>query len=420
MSLLGRIFPAFLGPEAKIDQAKAALDKGEFNDARWILGEVQHPEAESLLAQALAGLVEMNLEEARARYSSGDRAGAEEHLGIAREFGATSEQLRGARKAGRADMPAPPPKKQVEPTDKPVGEDPLWSLPPTDPRLRYALTVETYPESLRERLVALGPEFAAAVLRIDDGDAASAVTALTAFVHTDPVARYERARAALAAEQRPAAASDLLAFGDAVGHQQIGQTHTLILLSQVLISLGRAEEALERVDLELEKDDRIGLRIMAAHLLFVLGRDEEADEAATQLLREASRDMGLVRLLARIRVRRGERISAMGILEDGLNRCCSAPGKCGSQPLDLEAVRLLVQLYLEDRIEPGRVAELLRDLQRHVSRPGWEDAYIAALVARNEGHPGLEEQVAKLGNGLKPGHPGLARLKSAFGYSPPA
>jgi len=419
MSFLARIFPGLASPESKIARATEWLEQGEFNEARWILADLDHPDAESLLAQALSGLVELNLEEARARYSSGDRPGGEEHLNMAKEFGATSDQLRQARRRGREAMPAPPPKpKPVE--EEPMGDDPLWSLPPTDPRLRYAVTVETYPEALRERLVNLGPEFATAVLRIDDGDPGGAIEALTPFIERDPVARYERARAALAAEKRPAAVSDLLSFGEQVGHQQIGQTHTAILLAQVLVSLGRGTEALERIDMELEHTETIGLRIMRAHLLFVVGRLEEADELASTLLREASRDMGLVRLLAQIRIRLDQRVSAMGILEDGLNRCCSAPGKCGSQPLDVAAVRILASLYLEDRIEPKRTAELLRDLHKHVSRPTWEDAYIAALVARNEGQPTVREQVNQLGKNLRPDDPRRARIATAFPDALPA
>ena len=109
------------------------------------------------------------------------------------------------------------------------------------------------------------------------------------------------------------------------------------MMVQVLTSLGRAEEALENVLASLSAAqvpaEQVMLRGAEAQLLFVLGRDEEADTKATALLRDSSRDMSLVKLLSRIRQRRGLRISAMAVLEDGLNRCCSAPGKCGSQPL---------------------------------------------------------------------------------------
>ena len=156
------------------------------------------------------------------------------------------------------------------------------------------------------------------------------------------------------------------------------------------------------------------MRSAEAQLLFSLGRDEEADDKTSTLLRESSRDMGLVKLLSRIRNRRGQRINAMAILEDGLNRCCSAPGKCGSQPLDLEAVRMLVTMYLEDNIEPKRAGELLRDLRTHRKQLTWEDAYIDALVDRNADKTTVGDHVTRLTQGLAPGDPRLVRLAQAF------
>ncbi len=59
-------------------------------------------------------------------------------------------------------------------------------------------------------------------------------------------------------------------------------------------------------------------------------------------------------MLARIRVGLGKRMAAMQALEGGLNTCCSSPGKCGNQPFDVAAGRMLARLYLEDRMEPKR------------------------------------------------------------------
>ncbi len=414
MSFFARIFG--MDSDSKIAKAQRYIDAGEYHEARWILEGLEHDETEDLMARTRQGLVESNLEEARARFSNGDRVGAEEHLTLARTFGATSEQLRSTRRTGREAMPKPKPKK-VEPV-APVGEDPIWSLPPDDPRLRYALMVESYPEGLRERLMTLGSGFATAALKTDSGDPVSAAKDLSAFVEQDDVVRFERARASIAAGQLPAAASDLMQFGDSVGHQRIGNHHTAVMMVQTLAQLGRTGEALDRIVPEIERtetpQDQLMMRSAEAQLLFALGRDEEADDKTATLLRESSRDMGLVKLLSRIRNRRGQRINAMAILEDGLNRCCSAPGKCGSQPLDLEAVRLLVTMYLEDNIEPKRANELLRDLQKHRKQMTWEDAYIDALVDRNAEKNTVSGHVARLAQGLQQGDPRLQRLAQAF------
>ena len=415
MGFFGKLFGT--DPQSKMDKAARLISDSEFHEARWLLEGLDHPQAGDLMKAALSGLVTANLEEGRARYSSGDRDGAEEHLSLAREFGATPEQLRTARRMGREAMPKPK-VKQTPADEGPIGDDPIWSLPPEDPRLRYALMVEAYPEHLRERLLSLGPDFAEAALLTENGKPEEAVKALTKHVGQDDVARYERARAAIAAGEYPAAASDLLHFGDNIGHQRIGSNHTAMMMVQVLSGLGRSEEALSHIVNELSKsenpNEQIMLRSAEAQLLFVLERDEEADSKTSSLLRDASRDMSLVKLLSRIRKRRGHRVSAMAVLEDGLNRCCSAPGKCGSQPLDLEAVRMLLVLYLEDKLEPGRVKELIRDLDKHRKKPVWDDGYISALQSRNGADPQLGRQVRQLAGTLKPGDPRIAVLKNSF------
>ena len=88
-------------PESRVEKARKLLEKGEYNEARWTLDAVKHPDVGPLLAQAKAGLVLLNLDEARARYSAGDSVGAKEHLEIAREFGATHEKLKEVRRFGR-------------------------------------------------------------------------------------------------------------------------------------------------------------------------------------------------------------------------------------------------------------------------------------------------------------------------------
>lgn len=415
MGFFGKLFGT--DPESKIAKAERLIGLNEFHEARWILEGLEHPRTDALMAQTMQGLVEANLEEGRARYSAGDREGAEEHLALAREFGATNDQLRTARRDGRANMPIPKPK-QPQLDTSPQGDDPIWSLPPEDPRLRFALLIERYPENLRERMLALGVGFAEAVLLTENGNPVAALKALQPFTATDDVARLERAKAAIAADELPAAASELMTFGDTVGHQVIGASHTAVMLVQTLVRLGRAPEALECISPLVEATnsptEKIMLASAEAQLLFLVNRIDEADTKTTALLRESSRDMGLVKLLARIRTRKGNRINAMQILEDGLNRCCSAPGKCGSQPLDVEAVRMLAILYLEDNLEPKRVQELLADLKKHQKGTTWDDEYIAALVDRNEGNPSLHERVRTLKQGLGPNDQRHSMLSRSF------
>ena len=110
---------------------------------------------------------------------------------------APSEQLRSTTQNGR-DFDAQTQTQKVEPV-APVGEDPIWSLPPDDPRLRYALMVESYPEGLRERLVTLGSGFATAAFKPIRRSPESQPSARLHFVEKDDVVRFERARASIAA-----------------------------------------------------------------------------------------------------------------------------------------------------------------------------------------------------------------------------
>jgi tetratricopeptide (TPR) repeat protein len=404
---------------ARIERAQLFLERKRYNDARLELEGIAGTQAAALREQALSVLVEWNLEEARARSSAGDPEGAKEHMTLAKEFGATPQDLQSVRRLAReirAKERAAAEKKAVEASRiEPMGDDPIWRLPPDHPRLRYAVLVEGYPEDLRTRLVALGEAFAAAVMLMEEGQPQAAFEAISPFIGQDPVARFERARAALACGQLPSAASDLQTFGNEIGHQRIGTTHTAGMLAGVLAKLGRAPDALAMLDEELQRGDELELSANRASLLEVLGRLEDAESATTKILKKAPRQMGLYRQLARIREKRGERVAAAETLEWGLNTCCSSPGKCGNQPLDVAAVRTLARIYLEDRVQPKRVSELMEKLARHVEQPGWEDRYISALHARNDGNPQAPGMAERLLDGLQPADPRRMLIDRSFG-----
>lgn len=418
MGFFGRLFGT--DPDARIAKARKLIAVQDWAEARWALDELDHPDADALMIQVRAGLAEINLAEARARMNAGDDGGARAHLEMAREFGADPEQVRAVRRAWREERAAAKLAAQtaaIVPAE-PEGDDPLWSLPPDDPRLQFAMSVERYPQELRARLIALGPGYGAAVGLLDEGRASEAKEALAPYVHKDAVARFERARASIALNQQAAAASDLAYFGDAVGHLRIGNQHTAHMLGRLMMQLGRIEEARRFAQAETERAqteaDRLPLEALQAAALEAQGDLAGAETMLESLLARAPRAQDLYRSMARVRLRQANRLGAMQALEGGLAKTCSSPGKCGNQPYDVSAARLLARLYLEDRIEPARTKELLGELQKHARSSEWTDRYIRALLARNDGSPEGGELAARLIAELPSGDPRVSVVQQAF------
>lgn len=404
-------------PEARIERASLFLKQKDFNNARLELEGLSEPDAQDMLNKALLGLVDLNLHEAEARFSSGDDQGAMEHLQLAKNFGASKEQLRQVQLVGSEFQR----ERRMEAMQKvaeknkvtPQGKDPIWSLAPDDPRLQYAIHLEGYPVELREKLIPLGQEFAQAVLNIDQGDPKQALQTIGNFIEKEPAARYERARAALATGQFPLAMSDLLLFGKEIGHQEINNVHTGALLGQLFAQTGRGTEGIDQLNDIISNDPHPSLRIVKAQLLEHSGKLEPAEKEVQELLKDHPSSQPLIRQLAQIRVKLGNRISAANTLEAGFASCC-ATGSCSSQPPDIGSLRLLARIYLEDRVMPERVTDLLQKLSNRVQQPVWEDQYLLALQARNEGSPFAKEMAQRLFASLKDGDPRQAWLKESF------
>ena len=104
----------------------------------------------------------------------------------------------------------------------------------------------------------------------------------------------------------------------------------------------------------------------------------------------------------------------MQVLESGLKSNCTS-GSCGAQPFDVEAGRMLAQLYLEDRMDPKRGEALLRQIHGNRKEPHWIDQYLETLVARNREENGLEDMVSDLVEGLPQEDPRHRLVKNAFG-----
>ena len=85
--------------------------------------------------------------------------------------------------------------------------------------------------------------------------------------------------------------------------------------------------------------------------------------------------------------------------------------------MDVDSLRMLAQIYLEDRVLPERSEEILQELSKLVSEPLWEDAYLAALRARNNGDPVANTLAQSLLGKLKKGDHRQQWLRDSFSLS---
>ncbi len=405
-------------PAARIERAELYWSNEEYNKVRLEVQDLTEQRAQDLYNLSLERLATLNLDEALARFSLGDSVGAEEHLLLAQEFGATHSQTQDIRKQGRSIIRMDQEKKRAErekkkPQNQMHGDDPIWSLPPDDPRLQYALHLETYPVHIRERLIPLGQEFASAVLAIQQGQGENGVSILSNYIEREAAVRYERARAAMSIGNLPLAIADLMTFGDEVGHCVIGNTHTGALLGQLMAQTGQTDAGIEKMGSLIENDEHISMRIVHSQLQLQKGNLSVAEQETQALLKELPKSQPIIRQLATIRMEQGDRVSAANILEAGFSSCCET-GTCSAQRPDVHSLRLLARLYLEDRVLPERSSELLQQLQGLVQQPLWEDQYLITLHARNNGDSVATSLAQKLYAMLKDGDPRQQWIQKSF------
>ncbi len=440
MGILSWLFPSH---EDRMDKAEQLLGGRAFGQARLELMGLEGERAEALRAQAHEGLKQANIREALGLATAGRFDAAQEHIQLAEQFSERGDhELRGARRRLReirqeqrdeAKAARPGPHDSGPLGSNPAlaggwqvpgeggamagaveGGDPIFSLPPSDPRVRYALLLEQYPDDLRGRFVGLGADFATAVLAVEDGQGAHAVDVLGPFVERDEAACFERARAAGLAGRHALVVQDLSRFAAAFGHRQVGQQHTALMMASAMAQQGDAAGALALVEAQLADEPKnASLLVNRAMLLEATGRFAEADELARQTIKTHSRQMVLYKLMARCRLRAGKRVEAMQALEAGLTTNCTS-GKCGSLPFDVEAGRQLAQLYLEDRLEPARASELIGRIHQRLEQPSWFEAYLEALVARNNEHPEMLGMVKALSVGVSPNERRAQLLARSF------
>ena len=167
------------------------------------------------------------------------------------------------------------------------------------------------------------------------------------------------------------------------------------MLARVLAHSGQADVALEMIQDEIQRLRRNWAQAVRVGLLEALDVLEEAESAAVTLLQKVPRQMGLYRQVAqdsRAQGRAGGSGRSVGV---GVGYLLRIPRQLRNVALDVQAVRSLARLYLEDRVADERVEDLLAKLGKHVQEPSWEDGYLAAT-----GRP-QQQRSPSTGNGTQ-------------------
>lgn len=413
MGLMSWFFPS---DEDKLATARKHLEHKRYNDARLAAMELSLPEAEEIVALAEDALCSINIEHAVSWARAEDMQRMQFHMELAEEFRreGMDEQFAEARKRIRgiqqereaAAAAAEEAEAAVLAEINPGFNDhqgPEIELPddvsPDEAealRARLAILLDGYPEHLRDQMMDLGPDFAQAVLDLEDGKAPDALMALVALPDDNALVLHERARAALALGDPKAASRAWIAFAKlAGGHQQVGNLHTAVMLAQTQAQSGDPEAGLATIIEARKSNPKLGGGIYAG-LLEATNRLEQAEGVYRNLLKEFGTQPGIYLGIARVRVKGGHRIEAMQALETSLAQTECVPGRCGYRPPDLGTNRMLATLYLEDGLENERALELAETARGLVQQPVWDDLYLAALVARTTGQGDAEAMVTQL------------------------
>lgn len=405
-------------PDAVAANGRALLAQRRFNDARLSLeAHADHPACRAALADALVGLVGLNLETAARYAAAGAEQAATDHFALADDFreqaraaGADLSTLdrlrRDARRAAEDDAAAlraaraaaaPPPDPAAAPPDE---ADAIAA--------RVGLLAEGYPDALRSRFPALGAAFVEAVFALEDGEVDRAAAALDALPDDEPLVWWERSRAAAARRDPAAAAHAARRFAElAGGHHPIAGGHSGVWLAARLAEVGDTAEALAVL-----RSVRAGATgaggFLYAQLLEQTGALPEAEATLVALVRQHPNEMALYELLGRVRAAAGKRVEAMRALEAALHQCACGTGSCGAPTPGLGILRQLATLYLEDGADPGRGRALAEQARAMVRRPVWEDVYLAALAAR--GTPEGADLAARLREATPDADPRAARV----------
>jgi hypothetical protein len=412
MGWLSWVFPS---DEDRVEKAKKFIERGKFADARLEILEIKTPAAVEILQQAEEELARKNIEISVSWCEAGDDERARHHIEVAQNFhnGSLEEEFKEARHHMRLIRERHREEDEQKKTEREaliiaLEDSPFHAKTDMTPILdelgsehadstelegRLALLIDAYPSELREQVDA---KLVKAVLDFEDGRADLALPALISLPDNNPLVCYERARAAHHLEDSAAALRSMRTFDRLTDkHYRIGNQHTGIFLTQLLLEAQKHKEAMGLLQELRETEPDLGGSLYA-QLLSAHGKHQQAEATLLPLIKKFPSQSQLYGILANVRIAAGHPVQAMRALEASLEATHCAPGKCGYQPPDLGIIRGLAILYFENDMELERAHELAEQAASLIKRPAWEDLYLVALAGRKRQELGIEAKIQHL------------------------
>jgi hypothetical protein len=421
-------------PDKRLQKAQKHLVAKRYAQAREEVLGLEYHGAEDVLKQAETGLTQSNLEAALSWAQAGDEERVERHLdlasrfhtgGLEAEFKEVRRAVRELREGRQADLDAHERRQEAKLLDYDATafrkDAPIPSLPQglsveaaEQAMMQISLILENYPKELQATVPELDAGYAKALLELDDNKPDAALQTLLAMNNNHALVRYERSRAAFALGDPAAAEKELKQFAKlAKGHYAMGRHHTAEFLAQVQTAKGDLDAAIQTLVDIRKTEPKVG-SFLFAQLLFAKKRHKESETLLRGLISNHPRQTAFYKLLAIVRVDAGLRVQGMRALEQALEATHCAPGTCGFQPPDPEVKRLLATLYLEDGIEEARAKELISEIPTP-KKPAWEDLYLSALSAKQNGAHNATQLATSLLAKTPSEHPAHARATQYLG-----